>query len=352
MFTWRTLAVALILASAVAGWRSGAHAQRPTTTTAQAPARTAPAQPAPTVQAPAPQAPAVQAPTVPATQAPAPSRPYDPYIDGAPALDPIDPLMPEPSADVPGVWKSLDKSVRSIAAGYQGRMSVVAVDLKSGARYEFRPHDRYYPASTFKLPVTLCVLEAIQRGELTWETAVEFTRADDDTVGQGGFATTKYGTWWPVRNLVDRSLISSNNVAVKMLARTLTWDGLKRCTEAMGGMVTRTEDGSTPVTAGDEAAWWMRLWTVQQERPAAAENLLRPLRQVPYWGRIQAGTPHPELVTHKFGTYPPYEHDGAIVWGKQPYILVVLTHGGSHDAADGAIAQVATAAWNSIMTAK
>jgi beta-lactamase class A len=272
---------------------------------------------------------------------------YDPYVDGAPPLAPVDPLMPAPGA-VPAVWQPLDRAVREAAAAYPGRISVVAVDLLHGDRYEFRPNDRYYPASTFKLPVTICTVQAIERGELTWETPVTFTPADDDTVGQGGFATTAYGTLWPVRNLVDRSLISSNNVAVKMLARTLTWDGLAGCTRALGGMVTRTEDGSTPVSAADEAAWWTALWQMHQASPDVAENLLRPLRQVPYLGRIVEGTPRSDLVTHKFGTFPPYEHDGAIVWGDRPYILVVLTYGGTHADADTTIAQLAGAAWNAI----
>jgi beta-lactamase class A len=268
------------------------------------------------------------------------------YPGAAPAIRPIDPRLPAPE-EIPAVWKPLDETVRKIAADFPGRISVVAVDLESGARYEFRPHDRYLPASTFKLPVTLCIVQAIDRGELSWDSLVTFTPEDDDTVGQGGFATAPYGGQYTVRNLLDRSIISSNNVAVKMLARTLTWDGLARCTEALGGMVTRTDEGSTPVTAPDEAAWWLALWRMHQSQPALAENLLVPLRQVPYRGRIQAGTPRPDLVTHKFGTYPPYENDGAIIWAERPYILVVMTYGGDHLTVDQPIMAIAEAAWRS-----
>ncbi|HYF79167.1 MAG TPA: serine hydrolase [Symbiobacteriaceae bacterium] len=280
-------------------------------------------------------------------QAPAPPANYDPYIHGAPALAPIDPLIPAPTP-VPPIWQPLDAAVRRTAADFDGRISVVAVDLTDGARYDFRQNDRYYPASTFKLPVTICTVQAIERGELTWDTLITFTKEDDDTVGQGGFANVEYGTKWPIRNLVDRSLISSNNVAVKMLARTLTWEKLAECTAALGGMVTRTEEGSTPVSAADEAAWWQAVWQMKQAKPEVAENLLRPLRLVPYLGRITAGTPRSDLVTHKFGTYPPYEHDGAIVWGERPYLLVVLTYGEDHDSADRAIEQIARAAWDAV----
>lgn len=300
---------------------------------------------APTTHADSPQAPAH---TTPAPLQPAPAA--HPLADYQPIpVDPVEPLLPAQPIYLPAQWQGLNQLVYEIAADYPGRLSVVAVDLTSGSRYEFRPSDPYLPASTFKLPVTLCVLEEIAAGSLAWDTPVTYTQEDAEPVGAGGFATSPIGSKWSVRNLVDRSIISSNNVAVKMLARTLTWDGLLNCTTEIGGPVTRTEDGSTPVTASYEAAWWMHLWRTSQERPELAEELLRPLRQVTYYGRIQAGTPRPDLVTHKFGTYAGYDHDGAIVWAERPYILVVMTHGSSEYQADVAIERIAAAAWTAVM---
>lgn len=263
-------------------------------------------------------------------------------------VEPVEPILPDPPAVVPEPWQGLHETVYAIAAEFPGRISVVAVDLTTGSRYEFRARDPYLPASTFKLPVTLCVLQAIEAGELAWDSLITYTEADWEPVGAGNFATAAFGSRWTVRNLVDRSLISSNNVAVKMLARTLTWEGLLACTTEMGGPVTRTEEGSTPVSAADEAAWWLRLWELSQEKPGLAEELLRPLRRVTYTGRIQAGTPRPDLVTHKFGTYAGYDHDGAIVWGERPYVLVVLTYGGGEYQADRAIERIAAAAWEAV----
>lgn len=260
----------------------------------------------------------------------------------------IEPLLPADPSNLPAQWAEFHRLVVHEARSFDGRISVVAIDLTTEARYDFRSRDPYLPASTFKLPVVLCTLEAIQQERLTWDTLVTYTEADWEPVGAGGFATAAFGGRYPVRNLVDRAITASNNVAVKMLARTLTYEGLWECTRALGGPVTRTEDGSTPVSAADEAAWWLHLWRLHQREPALAEELLRPLRQVTYWGRIQAGTPAPELVTHKFGTYAGYDHDGAIIWGERPYLLVVMTYGPSQTQADGAIERIATAAWRAI----
>lgn len=285
---------------------------------------------------------------------PEPAESLPPDSDETPASSEDDtpverPAKLDPAPVVPARWRPVHQKVTSIAEEFSGRISVVAIDLTTGDRYGYREHDRYLPASTFKLPVTLCVLEAIRKKELSWDTLITYTPDDYDSVGAGGFADAPFGGKYPVRNLVNRSLISSNNVAVKMLARTLTWEGLRACTRAMGGEVTRTEEGSTPVSASDEAAWWLTLWKIYQESPQQAENLLQPLRQVTYRGRIVAGTPSSAVVTHKFGTYDTYEHDGAIIWAKRPYLLVVMTHGATEWEANTAIEQVAAAAWQAMM---
>lgn len=265
--------------------------------------------------------------------------------DGSARPAAAEPADPAPDLPVPARWRELHRVVTETAAGFPGRLSVGAVDLTTGARYEYRAADRYHPASTFKLPVTLCVVEAIAAGDLAWDTLIEYAPRDHDDVGAGAFATAPFGTFYPVENLVYRSLVHSNNVAVRMLASTLTWEGLWVCTTAIGGPVTRTEEGSTPVSVRDEVAWWLYLWRMHQERPELAETLLQPLREVAYRGRIQAGTPRPDLVTHKFGSYDTNEHDGAIVWADRPYVLVVLTHGAPEWQANRAIETIAAAAW-------
>lgn len=259
----------------------------------------------------------------------------------------VDPLLPPLHPD--SRWRVLDEVVRRQAAATGGRISVVAIDLTYGGRYEFRPNDLYYPASTYKLPVVLCTLEAIDRGELTWNTLVEYTPADYDPVGGGQFYQSHFGERFPVHNLVSRMIISSNNIATLMMSRTLGLDEILDCTTAMGGPVTRDENGSTPVTARDVAAWWLRFWQRYREKPETISQVVEWFRRVDFRGRIMAGTPLPNSqILHKFGSYAQNEHDGALVLGDRPYILVVLTHGGV--GSEWAIQEIARAAYEAIYT--
>lgn len=298
--------------------------------------------------------PAETEPEPPSEAPPAPPAEPEPIPPPAPddeafmVVTQIEPRIPPPDPTVLERFQQFNDAVRSVASTFPGRLSVILIDLTTKERYAFRPADPYLPASTFKLPVALCTAQAIERGELTWDTPVAYTEDDYDPVGAGGFYAAEYGSLWPVQNLLERSLIHSNNVAVKMLARTLTWEGLWYCTSEMGGPVTRTNMGSTPVTAESVAAWWLALWQMRSERPELAESVLGPLGQVPYRGRIAAGTPRGDLVRHKFGSYLTYFHDGALVLGERPYILVVLTGDASEYQADQAIIRTAEAAWRSI----
>jgi beta-lactamase class A len=267
------------------------------------------------------------------------------WADAAPDV----PNSPEPSAPAEPDWAGLGQQVEALAAAFPGRMSVVAVDLTTGERYAYREYDEYLPASTVKVAVALCYQQAIARGEYTWDTPVAYTEPDFDPDEVTDMEGAPFGTTFPVGELVDNALRYSSNVALRMLTRELTSEKMSDCTRAMGGEVTRGPEGSTPVTATAAAAWWQALFALQQSDPALAEPLLEPLRNAEYRGRILAGTPRPELVTHKFGSVDDNFHDTAIVWGERPYILVVMTEGAvTEEQADDTIAAVAGAVWNAL----
>lgn len=246
-------------------------------------------------------------------------------------------------------WNGLDRQVQALAAAFPGRISVVAVDLRTGLRYGYREQEEYLPASTVKVAVALCYQQAVARGEYAWDTPIAYTEPDYDPDEPTNMDGAPFGTTYSVRELVGSALTYSSNVALRMLTRTLTAEKMLDCTQSMGGAVTRGPEGSTPVRAEAAAAWWQALWNLKQSDPAAAETILEPLRNAEYRGRILAGTPQPDLVTHKFGSVDDTFHDTAIVWGDRPYILVVMTQGAAtEEQADDAIAAVAAAAWNAI----
>jgi len=286
--------------------------------------------------------------TPPVVQAePGPGQTVETDVSPSPASPPV--LPPAPAVPVVvqapkvPVWEkapALEAAVAKAMDGFSGRYSVVVHDLKSGQRWMRGEQDRFHPASTIKMPVTLYAVELHRLGKLGWGDAIQYTQADFESPGGGAFETSPFGGWYPVENLVGRALRYSNNVAVNMLGRHLGWESIRAFTRSIDGELYREPDGSPSVTALSELGWWLYLEKLSREDPVFAEKMLQPLREVAYDGRIAAGLPDGVKYLHKFGSYAGYYHDGGWVMGEKPYLLVVMTAGGTEEEADTAIASV------------
>jgi beta-lactamase class A len=269
----------------------------------------------------------------------------------APALTPAPktPSPPPAKAPAPAVqatpgWAKatqLQAAVAGATKDFPGRYSVVVQDLKTGQRWSVGADERYHPASTIKMPVSLYALEQHRAGKLGWEDLITYTQADFESPGGGAFETAPFGGRYPVSNLVGRALKYSNNVAVNMLGRHLGWQNIRDWTKRIGGELYRQPDGTPEVTPLSELGWWLHLEKLSRQDPKNAELVLQPLREVEYNGRIAAGLPKGVAFVHKFGSYDGYFHDGGWIMGEKPFLLVVMTHGAEEGEADQAIARVA-----------
>ncbi|MFZ5826218.1 MAG: serine hydrolase [Bacillota bacterium] len=247
------------------------------------------------------------------------------------------------SADRPPAWDKaplLAEAVERAMSDFTGDFSVIVQQLESDLSWTYQPDQRYHPASTIKMPVTLYALEQYRAGKASWQDLIQYTAADFESPGGGAFETAPFGGLYPIENLVGRALKYSNNVAVNMLGRHFGWDQIRKWTTTIGGDLYREPDGSPRVTARSELGWWLHLYKLSQEDPQSAELLLQPLREVAYNGRITAGLPKGISHLHKFGSYNGSYHDGGIIYAETPYVLIVLTHGATEDQADAAIARL------------
>ncbi|HYG58514.1 MAG TPA: serine hydrolase [Symbiobacteriaceae bacterium] len=241
--------------------------------------------------------------------------------------------------------RALELAVQEAMAGFSGRYSVAVHDLATGRQWTRNARDRYHPASTVKMPVTLYTLEQYRAGKLGWQDYIVYTPADFESPGGGAFETSPFGGWYPVENLVGRAIRYSNNVAVNMLGRHLGWENIEAWSRTIGGDLYRSEAGSLQVTALSELGWWRHLERLSREDPENAALLLVPLREVAYDGRIGAGLPEGVPYLHKFGSLHPDFHDGGWIMGDRPFLLVIMTGDTNETEADQYIPRVAAAVY-------
>jgi beta-lactamase class A len=85
--------------------------------------------------------------------------------------------------------------------------------------------------------------------------------------------------------------------------------------------------------------------------PKADAEMVAILKRQHFHDAIPAGLPDGIVVAHKTGNITKIHHDAAIVYGQQPYVLVVLVRGIEDEKTSAAlIASISREAWNDIET--
>ncbi|MDR7149396.1 beta-lactamase class A [Hydrogenophaga palleronii] len=95
-------------------------------------------------------------------------------------------------------------------------VGVYVRDLETGFEVSRRADERWYLASTVKVPVALAVLRALERGDFTLDTPLR-VRAADYVDGAGSTNSKPVGTPLSVRQLLEQMIIYSDNTASDML---------------------------------------------------------------------------------------------------------------------------------------
>jgi len=225
------------------------------------------------------------------------------------------------------------------------------VDLATGTSLDLNGDTAFHAASTMKVPVMIELFRQVDRGELRLDQGVvlrnEFKSivdgspyslsAGDDS---DSLVYTWIGTAVPVRELLERMIVRSSNLATNALIELVDARKANATAKALGArdihVLRGVEDSkafaqgmNNRTTARDLAAL---MAAIEQGRAASPENTQRMrdilLRQE-FNDEIPAGLPAGTRVAHKTGSITAHRHDAAIVYPKDgtPYVLVVLTRG-------------------------
>lgn len=116
------------------------------------------------------------------------------------------------------VWAELLQAELALVAARHttAELGVYVRDLETGTAVSHRGDERWYLASTVKVPVALAVLQAVERGEFTLDTTLR-VRASDYVDGAGQTNSKPVGTPLSVRFLLEQMIIFSDNTASDML---------------------------------------------------------------------------------------------------------------------------------------
>ncbi len=247
------------------------------------------------------------------------------------------------------------RQVRPITQAAEPREVAVAYQSLAGPRAFVNEDLVVHAASTMKIAVLIEVLRASERGQLSLDEGIPVVNRFRSIVDGSAFALDPeddsdpelyehLGRPLPVRELAQRMIARSSNLAANLLLARVTPTAVQATIEAIGTrhmkVVRGLEDQkafdagiSNVTTARDLMLLMLAIADGTAFQTEGARHLAyATLAAQEFDDMIPAGLPPRTVVLHKTGDITRIRHDAAIVYPTRrklgaPYVLVVLTRG-------------------------
>lgn len=213
----------------------------------------------------------------------------------------------------------IDEKVNEITGEYKDNVSIYFRNLNTNEEYTLNEDIYYVAASTNKIPLSMIILDDVNNGNKSLNDMIYFIEADRE----GGSGVLYYMDEIPpltISEAINLAIVESDNIAKNMLIRASSIG----ITDYMRSI---TNDDSIPygnyTTAKQLGILLNNLYENQDNNPNY-KMLIDYMTKTSFHDRLDKYIDY-DKVAHKIGTYYRYYHDAGIIYGKDPYILVVLT---------------------------
>lgn len=213
-------------------------------------------------------------------------------------------------------------------------------------------------ASMIKLAILAEYLRETDVGMLSGEETYTL-RASDIVGGTGSLQGRGAGYQTTLDGLARLMVCESDNVAANVLIDRMGMDAINAEASSLGlssTVLERRMMDSAAMAAGrdnytsarDVARVLELIGSGRLVSREASDRALGWLEQQTDRAGIPAGVPAGTTVGNKTGSLESARHDGAIVLGEHPYVLVVMTDGMGTDSANALISRVSRAVWQAV----
>lgn len=181
-------------------------------------------------------------------------------------------------------------------------------------------------ASTVKVPVVLFAATLVSEENLSWNEQLTYKAERDWRGGAGSLQfTAKDGDIFTIRELAEKSITESDNVAWKMLERRLGLENIANFMRQIGG--TNVYPGWQNVsTARDMVTYMQATLDFAQKSPENGQDILHWLSNTIWNTGLNRFITEVE-VGHKEGDITGISDDTGIVYANHPYLIAIMSKG-------------------------
>ena len=265
---------------------------------------------------------------------------------------------------------TLESKVRSLIAQSGAEVAVAFQTLDGKSSLLIDADKTFHAASTMKVPVMIELFRQAEAGTIKLDDTLvirnEFRSIVDGSsykLSEGDDSDLEVyaniGKPMTLRRLNELMITVSSNFATNLLIEKLGVENIRATVTRLGadGMkVLRGVEDSKAFEKGLNNATTARALLVLFERigqgkavsAAADKEMLEILKRQKFNDGIPAGLPKGTPVAHKTGTITRIHHDGGLVLGPKPYVLVILVRGIQDQKISGPLmAAISKAIWES-----
>jgi beta-lactamase class A len=270
-------------------------------------------------------------------------------------------------AIIGGTVPAGDPRVASARPVLEVGLALLPLDERSGI--VILPEKEFHAASTMKVPVMIELFRQAEAGLLKLDEPLAIKNAFKSIVDGSAYQLSvgddsdaevykRIGQTMTLRELCEAMITVSSNFAANLLIERLGVENIKATVTRLGAGGMRVLRGvedqkafdkglNNSTTAGALGTLMLKIANGSAVSPRADAEMVAILKRQRFKDGIPAGLPPGTPVAHKTGTITRIHHDAAIVYGPQPYVLVILVRGIQDQKASGALmASISREVWN------
>ena len=263
-----------------------------------------------------------------------------------------------------GLAKDISADIKALAKSSDMEIGASFIDLRTGARAEYKASEQMASASMIKLLIAYAFLEQVAKG--VYDLDDYYTIQSSDTVGgTGTLNSLGDGAKVTYREILEKTISESDNTGANILIELIGMETVNETARQLELIDTHLnrfmmdeeaiENGiENYSSANDVAALLQRVYNGTFVDSESSALVLKSLEEQRDDEGISEGLPGNIVFAHKTGALATVRHDGGIVEGSRPFVLVVFCGGSAFNEQDALdlMAQIAETVYDDSENAK
>ena len=235
-----------------------------------------------------------------------------------------------------------ENKIKELIKVLKGTYGIYVYNLTDKQSFGVSQDEVFPAASLIKLPVILTFYQEAEAGKIDLESEYVL-KAKDKLTGAGVIQYKPVGTVYTYRKLAELMCQQSDNTAFNIVRQLLGDEKIQATINNL--RMTKTSLAENETSPADIGLFFRKFYSGSVLSRNHRDEIVDYLTKTAFEDRIPAGVPEGTKVAHKIGNETGSFSDAGIVFGKEPFILVILSKDALEKEALKALPEITKIVW-------